>query len=370
MKNTLLIPCNILKKLMYKYSIPLNQLGKLFVDEINEKSNVTVEQWINSLNDDDKEKISLSLNLIGNPSILVNTSVVIDSDFVIRTWVIANGVSQGFVGINQDKMIEINMVENMTVLINSLMIYLDMAVPAAEGAEAFKLSIEDMPVLFSLMDLHQRKKYSGMLDHTCLGEEMYLDDIKYFFKESVKNPDVRWLLPFSFDVFEVGKEFEGIENSLKRLEKLNVLQIKEGAWCFTPQGRTFADSCINRISQMSLAGIDADVEGNLQKTECILVRSNRTLWLFLKETSEKTVLITSLSGEKAGMFFNGLFSMEGVPREVGMSTESIISPKLEIAKTVNANKVSGLPKFCSNCGNAIKVDQKFCNVCGKKSTNN
>lgn len=370
MKKNLLIPCNILKKLLAQYNIGLNQLGKIFIDEIDEEGTGNLEKWISSLSNDEKERLPQILSLIATPSILVNTSIVIEVDSLIRTWAISNSVSQGFIGINENEMLEINMIENMTKLINSLMIYLDMAVPAAEGNVGFKVGIDDMPVLFSLMDFHQRKKYSGMLDHTWLGEEMFLDDIKYFFKDSVINTDVRWLLPFSLDQYDVEKDYVGLENSLQRLEKLNVLKRKESAWCFTPQGRAFADSCINRISQMSLSVIDADGDGNLQQTECILIRSNRTLWLFLKEISENTVLITSLSGEKAGVFFNGLFSTEGVPKEIGIITESVIPPKSEIPKTVNKNKVSSSPKFCSNCGNPLKPQQKFCNVCGKNLINN
>lgn len=368
MKKNLLIPCNILKKLILKYNIDLNQLGKIFIDEIDKKGNGDLENWINLLNREEKERLSEVLKLIATPNILVNISIVIDGDSVIKTWAISNGISQGFIGIDENEMLEMNMVENVTMLINSLMIYLDMAVPSAEGNVGFNVGIGDMPVLFSIMDLHQRKKYAGMLDHTWLGEEMFLDDIKYFFKDSVINPDIRWLLPFSLDVFEVEKDYEGIEISLQRLEKLKVLERKKEAWCFTPQGSAFADSCINRISQMSLSVIDADGEGKLQKTECILVRSNRTLWLFLKEPSENTVLITSLSGEKAGIFFNGLFSTEGVPKEVDRCIEP--ESKSEIPKTVNKDEVSSVPKFCSNCGNVLKPGQRFCNICGKKLINN
>lgn len=371
MKKNLLIPCNILKKLLVQYNIGLNQLGKIFIDEIDEEGAGNLKKWISSLSNGEKERLPQILKLIATPSILVNTSIVIEVDSVIRTWAISNSVSQGFIGINDEEdMLEINVIEDMTMLINSLMIYLDMAVPVAEGNVGFKVDVDDMPLIFSLMDLHQRKKYSGMLDHTWLGEEMFLDDIQYFFKDSVINPDVRWLLPFSLGVFKVERDYEVIENSLERLEKLNILKRKESAWCFTPQGRAFADSCINRISQMSLSVIDADSEGNLQQTECILVRSNRTLWLFLKELSENTVLITSLSGEKAGVFFSGLFSAEGVPKEISIPTESVITPKVEMPKSINKNKVSSSPKFCSNCGNALKSEQRFCNVCGKKLINN
>lgn len=370
MKKNLLIPCNILKKILFQYNIGVNQLGKIFIDEIDEIGDGNLEKWINSLNNYDKERLPEVLKLIATPNILVNTSIVIELDSAIRTWAISNSVSQGFIGINEHEMLEINMVEDMTTLINSLMIYLDMAVPAAEGNVGFKVGIEDMPVIFSLIDFHQRKKYSGMLDHTWLGEEMFLDDIQYFFKDSVVNPDIRWLLPFALDILDVEKDYVGLENALQRLERLNILERKKEAWCFTPQGRAFADSCINRISQMSLSVIDADGEGNLQETECILIRSNRTLWLFLKELSENTVLITSLSGEKAGVFFNGLFSTEGVPKEIVVHAESVIPPKPEIPKTVNKNKISSSPKFCSNCGNPLNPEQRFCNVCGKKLINN
>lgn len=370
MKKNLLIPCNILKELLSQYNIRANQLGKMFIDEVDEERSGDLAKWIGSLSNDEKERLPQVLKLMAAPNILVNTSLVIEADSIIRTWAISNNENQGFIGINEDEMLEVNMVEDMTTLINSLMIYLDMAVPAAEGNVGFKVGIEDMPVLFSLMDLHQRKKYSGMLDHTWLGEEMFLDDIQYFFRDSVVNPDIRWLLPLALDIFDIEKDYVGLENALQRLERLNVLERKKEAWCFTPQGRAFADSCINRISQMSLSVIDADGEGNLQETECILIRSNRTLWLFLKELSENTVLITSLSGEKAGVFFNGLFSTEGVPKEMEIPTESVIPPKPEIPKTENENKVSSSPKFCSNCGNPLKPEQRFCNVCGKKLINN
>ncbi|PRR83693.1 zinc ribbon domain-containing protein [Clostridium vincentii] len=364
MKKNLLIPCNILKSLISKYKSGLNQLGEIFIDEIDEKASGNLEEWINSLNLDEKESLPKVLKLIGTPNLLMNVGIVIEGDSLIRSWAISNDAYQGFIGINENKMLEINMIENMTKLINSIMIYLDMAVPSAESNLAFKVGIDDMPTLFSLIDLHQRKKYSGMLDHTWLGEELFLEDIEYFFKESVLNPDERWLLPFSLDLFEVEEKSSELENSLQRLQTLKLLERKKEAWYFTPQGRTFADSCINRISQMSLSVIDADVEGKLQKTECILIRSNRTLWLFLKELGDNTMLITTLSGEKSGEFFNGLFSAEGIPREVGISQEP------EISKTVNKNKVGKAPAFCSNCGSILNPNKKFCNICGKKIINN
>lgn len=373
MEKKLLIPCNIIKSLMFKYNTGLNQLGKIIIDAMGEKSENELESWINLLKEEEKHILPQVLKLIGSPNIIVDIGIVIDGDALIRTWVVSNGVDHGFVGINESGILEINIIEDMTNLINSLIVYLDMGVPAGDTNIAFKVDLEDMSVLLSLIDLHQRKKYSGMLDHTWLGEEMFVDDIKYFYEDSVKNPDVRWLLSFSLNQFYVNQKNIDIENSLQKLQRLNILERKNDAWKFTPQGRFFADSCINRISQMSLSVIDADNEARLQKTECVLVRSHRMLWLFMVDPSENTVIITTLSYDKAGEFFNGLFSTEGLPSKVELGTESIENKvnlnNIEIIKENTVNRRRYIAKFCTNCGSAIKPNQKFCSKCGKKLNN-
>lgn len=357
------IPCSIIKELILKYNIKINQLGNMFIDNIFTNESIDLENWVSSLNEEEKSKLKEILKLIAAPNIFIDLSSVIENELLINNYVITNNESQAFIGITEDNRIEIKLIENMCKLINSIIVYLDMGIPLAESNYAFNVEIEDMPTLFALIDLHQRKKYSALLDHTILGEELFQDDIEFFFKDSLINRDLRWLLPFSLDQFTVKDNKINLEKSLMNLEKLKVVEKKQEAWYFTVQGRAFADLCINRISQMALTVIDADSEGNLQKIECVLVRSNRILWLFLKEPTENNVIITALSNEKAVEYFNGLFSSEGEPKVLAPVVKPV---DLETAKDVKRSKA---PKFCPKCGNPIKLNQKFCNMCGKKLIN-